>query len=176
MALTFMNGFAMVSFFVFIWSVSFIYVQNFGLRAVAFSYAFAFNAVGFFGASQSAAVLGKKYGAYVVMRRAIIDFCLMAFRLLSATLLSEASLYVTMGGLFLTFGCLGLVLLTAMVSTLDKHGVIAGLPSSLGGALQMMVGACVVAAMGAFFNGTAFPMITTIYICSLASFTLSRLA
>ena len=43
------------------------------------SYAFAFNAVGFFGASQFVAVLGKKYEAYVVMRRAIIGFCLMAF-------------------------------------------------------------------------------------------------
>ena len=104
------------------------------------SYAFAFNAVGFFGASQFAAVLGKKYGAYVVMRRAIIGFCLMAFSLLSATLLGGASLYVMMGGLFLTFGCLGLVLPTAMVSALDKRGAIAGLPSSLGGALQMMVG------------------------------------
>ena len=97
------------------------------------SYAFAFNAVGFFGASQFAAVLGKKYGAYVVMRRAIIGFCLMAFSLLSATLLGGASLYVTMGGLFLTFGCLGLVLPTAMVLALDKRGAIAGLASSLGG-------------------------------------------
>ena len=140
------------------------------------SYAFAFNAVGFFGASQFAAVLGKKYEAYVVMRRAIIGFCLMAFSLLSAMLLGRASLYVTMGGLFLTFGCLGLVLPTAMVLALDKHGAIAGPESSLGGALQMMVGACAVAAMGPFFIGTAFPMITTICICSLASFTLSRLA
>ena len=140
------------------------------------SYAFAFNAVGFFGASQFAAVLGKKYEAYVGMRRAIIGFCLMAFSLLSATLLGGASLYVTMGGLFLTFGCLGLVLPTAMVLALDKRGAIAGLASSLGGALQMMVGACAVAAMGPFFIGTAFPMITTICICSLASFTLSRLA
>ena len=140
------------------------------------SYAFSFNAVGFFDASQFAAVLGKKYGAYVVMRRAIIGFCLMAFSLLSATLLGRASLYVTMGGLFLTFGCLGLVLPTAMVLALDKRGAIAGPASSLGGALQMMVGACAVAAMGPFFIGTAFPMITTICICSLASFTLSRLA
>ena len=141
------------------------------------SYAFAFNAVGFFGASQFAAVLGKRYGAYVVMRRAIIGFCLMAFSLLSATLLGGASLYVTMGGLFLTFGCLGLVLPTAMVLALDKRGAIAGLASSLGGgALQMMVGACAVATMGPFFISTAFPMITTICICSLASFTLSRLA
>ena len=142
------------------------------------SYAFAFNAVGFFGASQFAAVLGKRYGAYVVMRRAIIGFCLMAFSLLSATLLGGASLYVTMGGLFLTFGCLGLVLPTAMVLALDKHGAIAGLASSLGGggALQMMVEACALAAMGPFFNDTAFTMITTICICSLASFTLSRLA
>ena len=140
------------------------------------SYAFAFNAVGFFGASQFAAVLGKKYGAYVVMRRAIIGFCLMAFSLLSATLLGGASLYVMMGGLFLTFGCLGLVLPTAMVSALDKRGAIAGPETSLGGALQMMVEACALAAMGPFFNDTAFTMITTICICSLASFTLSRLA
>ena len=97
------------------------------------SYAFSFNAVGFFDASQFAAVLGKKYGAYVVMRRAIIGFFLMAFSLLSATLLGGASLYVTMGGLFLTFGCLGLVLPTAMVLALDKRGAITGLASSLGG-------------------------------------------
>ena len=101
----------------------------------------------------------------------------MAFSLLSAALLGGASLYVIMGELFLTFGCLGLVLPTAMVLALDKHGAIARLASSLrGGALQMMVEACAVAAMGPFFNGTAFTMITTICICSLASFTLSRLA
>jgi MFS transporter, DHA1 family, multidrug resistance protein len=102
----------------------------------------------------------------------------MAFSLLSAALLGGASLYVIMGELFLTFGCLGLVLPTAMVLALDKHGAIAGLASSLGGggALQMMVEACAVAAMGPFFNGTAFTMITTICICSPASFTLSRLA
>ena len=57
----------------------------------------------------------------------------MAFSLLSAALLGGASLYVTMGELFLTFGCLGLVLPTAMVLALDKHGAIAGLASSLGG-------------------------------------------
>ena len=63
----------------------------------------------------------------------IIGFFLMAFSLLSAALLGGASLYVIMGELFLTFGCLGLVLPTAMVLALDKHGAIARLASSLRG-------------------------------------------
>ena len=51
MGLTFVGGFGMASFFVFIASASFVYTQQFGLTPTGFSIAFAVNAIGFFGAS-----------------------------------------------------------------------------------------------------------------------------
>jgi DHA1 family bicyclomycin/chloramphenicol resistance-like MFS transporter len=58
MALTFVGGFGMASFFVFIASASFVYTQQFGLTPTGFSIAFAVNAIGFFSSSQAAAPLG----------------------------------------------------------------------------------------------------------------------
>ena len=70
MGLTFIGGFAMASFFVFIASASFVYTEQFGLSPTGFSLAFALNAIGFFAASQMAASLGERFGmARVVLRR-----------------------------------------------------------------------------------------------------------
>jgi hypothetical protein len=48
---------------------------------------------------------------------------------------------VVVAGLLLPFACLGLVIPTAMVPSLDPHPEIAGLASSIGGAAQMLTGA-----------------------------------
>ncbi len=52
MGLTFIGGFGMASFFVFIASASFVYTDHYGLTPTQFSLAFAVNAIGFFTASQ----------------------------------------------------------------------------------------------------------------------------
>ena len=62
MGLTLVGGFAMTSFFIFIASASFVYTEEFGLSPTGFSIAFALNAIGFFGASQTAATLGERFG------------------------------------------------------------------------------------------------------------------
>ena len=70
MGLTLIGGFAMASFFIFIASASFVYTEQFGLSPTGFSLAFALNAIGFFGASQTAATLGERFGmARLVLRR-----------------------------------------------------------------------------------------------------------
>ena len=56
MGLTFVGGFGMASFFVFIASASFVYSGQFGLSPTGFGLAFAANALGFIGASQFAAL------------------------------------------------------------------------------------------------------------------------
>ena len=173
MALTFLGGFGMASFFVFLASASFVYAQDFGLSPTQFSLAFAVNALGFFSASQVAARLGLRFGAQKVMVRATVGFAFFALALFGVALMGGATLWVTMAGLFLANACLGLVIPTAMVMALDEHGPIAGLASSLGGTLQMLAGGVMIALSGPFFDGTALPMLAAIALCATLALVLA---
>lgn len=174
MALTFLGGFAMSSFFVFIASGPFVYASAFGLTPTQFSFAFAINAIGFFAASQMAAPLGLRFGASKVVRRATLGFAVLTVALLLIGLAGLASLPVVVAGLFVANACLGLVIPTVMVLALDDHGDIAGLASSLGGTLQMLAGGAMVAISAPFFDGTVLPMLGTIAICALLALLLTR--
>jgi DHA1 family bicyclomycin/chloramphenicol resistance-like MFS transporter len=175
LVLTFVGGFGMASFFVFIASASFVYTQQFGLSAFGFSLAFALNAIGFFAATQFAATLGERYGMARVVSLAVIGFAASAFVLLALVLAGLGSLFVIVTFLFLGNVCLGLVIPATMVMALDEHGDVAGLASSLGGTLQMVAGGVIIALAGPFFNGTATPMVVAIALCALATLILSRL-
>lgn len=175
MGLTFIGGFGMASFFVFIASASFVYTGQFGLSPLGFSLAFAINAIGFFAASQFAAVLGERYGATRVVSTAVTGFMCFSLLLLALVTAGYGTLAVIVGCLFLANACLGLVIPTTMVMALDNHGDIAGLASSLGGTLQMLAGGIMIAAAGPFFDGTAMPMIAAITLCSIAAFILARI-
>ena len=174
MALTFLGGFGMASFFVFIASASFVYTGQYGLSPTGFSLAFAVNAIGFFAASQMAGPLGMRFGAARVMAVAGAGFALFTVGLLALALLGLASLPVVVAGLFLANACLGLVIPTTMVMALDAHGEIAGLASSLGGTLQMLAGGVMIAVSGQFFDGTVTPMLAAIAFCGVMAFGLSR--
>ena len=176
MGLTFLGGFGMASFFVFIASASFVYTQAFGLSPTGFSIAFAINAIGFFAASQAAGPLGLRLGAQRVMARAATGFALATVALFALALMGAMTLPLCVIGLFLANACLGLIIPTTMVMALDDHGDIAGLASSLGGTLQMLAGGLMVAATGPFFDGTATPMLGAIALCGVLAFVLSRVA
>lgn len=75
MGLTFIGGFGLASFFVFLASASFVYTGQFGLTPVGFSLAFAVNAIGFFAASQLAASFGERFGMARTVFGAVIGFC-----------------------------------------------------------------------------------------------------
>ncbi len=173
MGLTFIGGFGMASFFVFIASASFVYVDQFGLTPTGFSLAFAINAVGFFAATQAAGVLGERFGIVPLMRWGVIGFAGFTVALLALTLVGVVSLYVIIVMLFLANACLGLVIPTTMVMALDAHGRIAGLASSLGGTLQMVAGGVMIALTGLFFDGTALPMVAAIALCAVAALVLA---
>lgn len=175
MGLTFLGGFGMASFFVFIASASFVYTGTFGLSPTGFSLAFAVNAVGFFGASQVAGPLGMRHGAPTVMAWASLGFAAFTVALFTLALAGMMSLWLCMAGLFLANACLGLIIPTAMVMALDEHGDIAGLASSLGGTLQMLAGGVMIVAAGPFFDGTAVPMLGAIAVCGVLVLALSRL-
>jgi DHA1 family bicyclomycin/chloramphenicol resistance-like MFS transporter len=162
MGLTLIGGFSMASFFIFLASASFVYTEQFGLSPTGFSIAFALNAIGFFGASQMAAPLGERYGMARVVLTAVASFTAIVTGLLVVALAGHASLVVVVAMLFAGNACLGVVMPTTAVMALDPHPDIAGLASSLGGTLQMLVGGAMIALAGPFFDGTATPMIAAI--------------
>jgi len=167
MGLTFVGGFGMASFFVFIASASFVYTGQFGLTPTGFSIAFAVNAIGFFGASQIAAPLGNRFGIGRVVRVGVTGFGVMTILLALVALAGLASFPVIVAGLLIGNAFLGVVIPTTMVLALDDHGDIAGLASSLGGTLQMLVGGLMITLTGPFFDGTATPMLLAIALCGV---------
>ena len=175
MSLTFLGGFAMASFFVFIASGPFVYTQAFGLSPTGFSLAFAVNAIGFFSASQLAAGLGQRFGATHVVRVAVLGFFVSTTGLALIGTMGFATLALVIAGLFIANAFLGLVIPTVMVLALEEHGDIAGLASSLGGTLQMLAGGMMIVVTAPFFDGTALPMLGAIAVCGAMALVLSRL-
>jgi MFS transporter, DHA1 family, multidrug resistance protein len=175
LGLTFIGGLGMASFFAFLASSSFIYIENFGLTTTQYSLAFSVNAVGFIGASQFAAALGGRFGMARVVFAAVSFYALFALILFAVTAVGIGGLALLMSLLFVTFACLGLVIPSTMVLALEEHGPIAGMASALGGAIQMITGGLVIVVVSQFFDGTARPMVSAIACCAIGALTASIL-
>jgi len=159
MGLTFIGGFGMSSFFVYLASSSFIYIDHFGLTPTQFSFAFSVNAIAFIGTSQFAATLGGRFGMARVVRAAVAGFAFFTLVLLALTLAGIDNLFVLIALLFCANAPLGLIIPTCMVLALEDHGPIAGMASALGGTLQMVFGAIMIVVVSLLFDGTALPMV-----------------
>jgi MFS transporter, DHA1 family, multidrug resistance protein len=172
LALTFIGGLGMASFFVFLASSSFVYIGHYGLTPTQYSVAFSANAVGFIGASQFAAKLGARFGMARVVTAAVSLHAAFAVLLFALTALGVDSLAVLIALIFVAFAFLGLVIPSTMVLALEEHGPIAGMASALGGTLQMVTGGVMIVIVSQFFDGTAFPMVTAIALCALGALAL----
>jgi MFS transporter, DHA1 family, multidrug resistance protein len=175
LALTFIGAFGMASFFAFLASSSFIYIDHFGLTPTQYSLAFAINAIGFIGTSQFSARLAARFGVSRVVLTAVACYTAMSVLLFATTAAGVTGLAVLITLLFLAFAGLGLVIPATMVLALEDHGPIAGMASALAGTLQMLTGAAIIFVVSVFFDGTALPMVATIALCALVAFTLSGL-
>jgi DHA1 family bicyclomycin/chloramphenicol resistance-like MFS transporter len=171
--LTFIGGLGMSSFFAFLASSSFIYIDHFGLTPTEYSVAFSVNAVGFIGASQLTARLGARFGMARVVTAAVFLFAAFALILFAVTAAGVDSLAVLIALLFAAFTCLGPVIPSTMVLALEEHGPLAGMASALGGTLQMVTGGIMIVVVSAFFDGTALPMVSAIALCAVGACVLS---
>ncbi len=97
-------------------------------------------------------------------------FAVILFLVTSA---GASSLPVLMVLLFLSFASLGLVIPSSMVLAMDDHGPIAGMASSLAEPCRCCPAAWVVAVASFFFDGTPYPMVTIIALCSCCALGLS---
>jgi len=176
MGLTLIGGMGMGSFFAFLATSSFLYMDYYGLTSFQYSLAFALNAFGFFAASQMAANLEAKFGVMKVIKGAVAGYCTFACLLFVVVMAGLESFPVLVAGLFCTYAFLGLILPTSMVLALEDHGPIAGTAAALGGTLQMVVGAVIIAIVSAVYNDTPVPLVCTVALCSIIAATLSVFA
>lgn len=176
MGLTMIGGFGISSLFVFISAASFVYTRQYGLSPTGFSLAFAANAVGFFAASQFAGRMAEGYGMERVISLAITGFAGCTVIVTAVVWAGFDALPVVILGLFLANACLGLVIPTAMVMSLDPHPEIAGLASSIGGTAQMLTGGVMIAVTGPFMDNTAASMLAAISLCACLAWAAAALS
>jgi DHA1 family bicyclomycin/chloramphenicol resistance-like MFS transporter len=167
LALTAVGAFGIAAFFAYLGSASFVLIEHYGLTPTEFSLCFALNAASFFGFSQLTGVMTKRFGLPPVIKAASLGFALCMAATAALVLGGFDSLPVLMVGLFAGYGFLGLVLPTSAVLSLEHHGAIAGTASALSGALQMLIGAALMALGGLLADGTARPMIAVIALSAL---------
>lgn len=175
LGLTFIGGLGMSSFFAFLASSSFVYIDHFGLTPTQYSLTFSMNAIGFIGASQATAWLGSRFGMGRVVLSACALYAVFSSLLLVVTLAGVDRLDVLIVLLFVAFAWLGLVIPATMVLALEDHGPIAGMASALGGTLQMVTGGVMILIVSLFFDGTARPMVAAIALCALGALALCLL-
>ncbi len=175
-AMTLVGTFGISSFFVFLAGASFVLIRYYGLSPSGFSLCFGLNAASFFGVSQLAGPLTARYGLAGVMRGATIVFTVAMCAMAAIVTAGMDRLAVMMGFLMVGFGALGLILPTSAVAALDRHGENAGTASALGGAIQMVTGAAIMALAGTFADGTPRPMALGIAGCAVLTFVTAHFA
>jgi DHA1 family bicyclomycin/chloramphenicol resistance-like MFS transporter len=160
--LVLIGAFGISSFFAYLANSSFVLIDHYGLTPRQYSYAFAANAASFIGMAQFTGTIVQRIGMVPLVKAGVSGFAAVMVLSLLLNLAGIDSLAWMIALLFVGFGFLGLVLPTAAVLALDKHGEIAGTASALMGTLQFMTGAAVMAVVGHFVDGTARPMLAGI--------------
>lgn len=173
LGLVFIGAFGISSFFAYLANSSFVLIDHYGLTPRQYSIAFAANAAAFIGASQLTGRLSARYGLGNLVKVAVTGYTTVMVLLFIVNLLGIDRLDVMLAMLFVGYGFLGLVVPTTAVLALDAHGAIAGTASALMGTLQFVTGALVMACVGLFVDGSAWPMLAGIAGCALVAFVMS---
>ncbi len=171
---SFIGGFGLASFFSFLSSSSFIYIDHFGLSPTQYSLAFSVNAIAFIGMAQLTGRFGRRFGLRRTVRAALTFYMVSTGVLFLSTLAGLDNVFALMAMLFVSFGAMGLVIPSTAVLALENYGPRAGTASALLGTLQLVAGVAIVALMGLITNGTVLPMVVTIFGCAIIAFTLGR--
>jgi DHA1 family bicyclomycin/chloramphenicol resistance-like MFS transporter len=116
----------------------------------------------------------RRFGFARLVKVAAAAYAAVMIALLALTIGGIDNLVVLMAMLFLSYGCLGLIVPTTAVMAFEAHGPIAGMAAALMGTIHMSVGITAVALLSLFFDGSAAAMIAAITACAVCSFVLSR--
>ncbi|MGH6860133.1 MAG: multidrug effflux MFS transporter [Phyllobacterium sp.] len=174
MTLSFIGGFGIASFLVYLANSPFILIDHYGLTPTQYSVAFSINAVSFFTVSQLTGWLGSRFGLVRVMRMAVTGFGLSLAAMVVVMSSGYDQLPVLAAFLFVGYGFLGLVIPTTGVLALEDHGEIAGSASALLGTLQFVISIVAMVFAALFFTGNPLPMAVGIALCAVTAFAITQ--
>lgn len=174
LALSFIGGFGVASFFAYLANSSFVLIGQYGLTPVQYSLAFGVNAFAFIGASQFTGPLGRRLGLERLVRIAAAGCALTMAALLVLRLAGADSLAVLALLLFVGYGFLGLVVPVTAVLAMDDQGAIAGTAAALMGTLHLATGAAVIALLSPFAGAGALPMVAGVAACAMLAWLLTE--
>ncbi len=174
LGLTFVGGFGISSFFVYLSNSPFVLIEHYHLSPRLYSVLFSVNAASFFTMAQLNAWLAARIGLRNLVRRAATGYAIVLTTLFLLAVCGIDRLELLVALLFIGYGFLGMVLPTSVVLALENHGNIAGTASALMGTVQMGTGSVVMMLVGAFANSTPLPMVAGIAACAVVSVGLAR--
>jgi DHA1 family bicyclomycin/chloramphenicol resistance-like MFS transporter len=170
------GAFGMASFFAFLASAAFIYIDHYGLTPSGFSVAFAVNAVAFIGSAQLTGVIGRRFGLRRMVLGGLVYYVVTTWLLVAATLAGVDNLYFLIVGLLVSAAGMGLVVPSVAVLALEHHGPRAGSASALLGTIQLVTAAAVIAVVGLVSDGTVLPMVLIMAGCGATALVMGLLA
>lgn len=166
---TFASAAAFGGFFSYISDSPFVYMRLLGFSETQFGWIYGANALGFIGASQFNRVLLKRHGSTKVLNAAVVAKLFLALLLLLGTASGLVGRWGVVGFVFCYLFCIGFVGPNAMALTLQPFTRNAGIAAALMGSLQMIAGASASALVSCFHNGTALPMVSMMFGCTVLS-------
>jgi len=174
LGLTLVGAFGLSSFFVYLANSPFVLIEHYHLSPRLYSVLFSTNAASFFAVAQLNGWLAGRIGLRHLVRRAATAYAAVLAILFALFVSGVDHLGVLAALLFIGYGCLGMVLPTAAVLALERHGSIAGSASALMGTVQSGMGSAVMLLVGSFATSTPLPMIAGIAGCAVLALTLAR--
>jgi DHA1 family bicyclomycin/chloramphenicol resistance-like MFS transporter len=159
---------AMGAMFIYLGGSPTVFIKEYHLTPTQYGMLFGLNASGFIGGSQVSSRVLPRLGANRMLHGTMI-------MLLTAVLVLTFDAFTRFGGLlgmiiplFITLGCMGLMMPVAAVSALSPHANHAGSASALMGTWQFSIAALAGFSIGAADDGTARPMAVLMLACVLA--------
>lgn len=160
---------AQAGFFAYLSASASVFISVFGMSPLGYSILFAANAIGLMVAARTSPPLLAKFGAYRIVRTALIVYLIAAVALLIFVVTGFASLPYFAGLLFIAVTMLGFVMPLCSLLAMEGFGVIAGTAAALMGAFQFGLGALASGVTAAFPSASALPMVTCIAVCGLVA-------
>lgn len=165
------SGFSFSGMFSFLNAGPFVYIDLYGVSPQHFGYYFALNVVFLFLTTYTNSRVVRRLGANQMFRIGLLIQFAVGIALVAIYALDLGFLPLVLG-VAIYVGCIAMVMSNAMAVILDDFPHMAGTASSLAGTLRFGMGALVGSLLSLVSFTSAWPMIASMSLCSVAAFLL----
>lgn len=168
--MTLLGAFGFAGMFVHIASGAFVYQQYFGLTAMQFSLVLGANSISFFAAALLSPQMAVRVGNNAILMVGAAGYATSTGTLVLLSSMGLLNVKILIGLMFISNGFLGALIPLAMVLALNKQGERAGLASSIGGTLQMLIGGAFIALFSTISDSSPKSMAIGLFTCAFLVF------